>query len=255
MSKVKVTIEGKEHEVELPAGYIAEESLNDKYVKKEFFESEVQRRVKAAKENAKSELKGDSEFFLTVAKERGIPLTEDGKYKPPAKPDLDIDKIKSEVEHSIREKEIVPRDQKLNKLLLSKLHGELIQAASAVGIKKSLIESLSDGAAPPIVNMVKDYFGYDEENDYWVVRDGDKFRYSNNPNNARPYMGAKEFLEGLKKQDSWKDFFEDTRQRGSNYQGSTTGSAGTKKRSEMTPQEKAAYVQEHGREAFQKLPG
>jgi hypothetical protein len=253
--KIKVNIEGKEHEVQLPEGYISEESLNDKYVKKDFFESEVQRRVKAAKENAKNELKSDTDFFASAAKERGIPLTEDGKYKPPSKPDIDIDKIKSEVEQNLREKEIAPRDQRLNRLMQSKLHGEIIQAASAVGIKKSLIESFNDGVAPPIVNMVKEYFGYDEENDYFAIREGDKFRYSNNPNNSRPYMGAKEFLEGLKKQDSWKDFFEDTRQRGSNYQGTQSGGKPTaKKRSEMSRAEKIAYVEEYGQKEFEKLP-
>ncbi len=253
--KIKVEIEGKEHEVELPGGYISEDSLGDKYVKKDFFEQEVQRRVKSAKENAKNELKSDNEFFAAFAKERGIPLSEDGKYKPPSKPDIDIDKIKSEVEQNLRDTEIAPREQKLNKLLQSKLHGEIIQAASAVGIKKSLIESFNDGAAPPIVNMVKEYFGYDEENDYWAIRDGEKFRYSNNPNNSRPYMGAKEFLEVLKKNDSWKDFFEDTRQRGSNFQGTQSGSsAQTKKRSEMTAKEKSDFIKEYGDAEFRNIP-
>jgi hypothetical protein len=254
--KIKVTIEGKEHEVELPEGYISESDLSDKYVKKEFFENEIQRRVKTAKQKSREELQSDGEFFISLAKERGVPLTEDGTYKPPKDNDIDINKIKSEVEQALREREIAPRDEKINRFLRRSLTTDIVQAAAAAGIRKNMIEPLQEGAEPPIVNMLKDYFSYDEKNDYWAVRNGEGFAYSSNPTDSRPYQGAREFIESLKKNQTWADFFEDNRQRGASYSGKQQAGVGAVKslKDFKGPGDKAAFIREHGLDKFKALP-
>lgn len=254
MPKIKVVIDGTEHEVDLPQEYIHESEITEKYVSKEVVDDLIKRRIKNAKENASKELAKDVNFFVQLAKERGIPVTDDGEYKP--NKDVDVSKIRAEIAQTVREQEIKPLETKIQKLLSSQLQAEIVQSASEAGISKALLTPVIPGTPPPIVNMLRDYFAYDSESEQWVVKDGEHYRLSTTPASGKPFMGVREFIFSLQKNDSWSNYFEDTRQRGSNYQRNITGNFKhvSTKADLKTVEDKVNYIKEYGREAFEKLP-
>ena len=152
--KIKVNIEGQEHEVDLPEGYVHKDEINEKYVDKSLLDTETKRAAFSARKTARDSLKRDKEFWVEMASEYGVPVGEDGTYKKP-KDDIDINKIRTEVEQNILEKEVKPREEKLDRLLQQGLYTDIIQAAASVGVRRQLLEPLQEGVAPPIVQMVK----------------------------------------------------------------------------------------------------
>jgi hypothetical protein len=253
---IKVAIDGKEHEVQVPEDqFVPKEDLDDKYVLKSFHESQLNKAGASTRKSVEEELRNSDKFFAELAKSKGVPIDDSGKYKKPEGEKIDIEKIRNETADAIREKEVGPLSQKLGRLLDSQLVAETIQAGSEAGIKRSLMRSIRDGAPPLIVSLVRDQVAFDEEHNYFALKNGEKFEYNPNGNETRPYKGIRELFEGMKKDQAYADYFEDTRQRGSGFQGKQSGSGMVvKKRSEMTATEKSEYIKEFGSDEFRKLP-
>lgn len=225
-------------------GYLSPDNVKESYVKKSYFESELNDRIGRAKNKTREELKADEEFLKAAAQEHGLDLEELKKKK-----DIDLDAMKA----SWEEENLKPIKNKFESLLSRAKQSDIIQAAANSGIKDAFIKDVSGNI--PIVNMFSGSFEYDPETQTTYVKGQDgNFVQSNNPSNDKPYKTASEFFEELRGNESYAEYFKNEKQGGSGYSGGGKKGATTKKRSEMSDTEKMAYIKENGREAYEKLP-
>lgn len=242
MSTFKTTIDGKEIEVNLPDGYLSPEDVQSQYVKKDFFETEIQRRVNSAKANAETSLSTNPDFIQKILSSKGVeidPTT--GKIKGS---DIDIEKVKNQ----FFEENVKPLKSKLENVRRKQLESEIISTAAQIGVKEEFLKPVVQGAKPVIVQMVESAFGYDDEREIWAVKENDKFKYSSNPTQSNPFAGPVDLFKEMKAKAEFKGFFRETTQTGSNYSGGQSSHGGqTIKRSQfdtLTPTEKHKAIKE-----------
>lgn len=224
-------------ENESPQGFIPTARMQD----------EVKRRVTSAKKNARNELAADDEFVRELIEGRGGELREDGTIKGAAK---DV----RQLEDQWKAKHLMPLQQKIDdsskqieRFRTKALEADVLQAAAEAGVKPAFLKPLTDNAEAPIVTMLKSSFAYDSDTDRWGLKEGDSFKYGPD---GRP-AGAKHLIESLKANESYAEYFQPVKLKGSNYQGNDSTSNNRK----FTPEQIAAMTDaeyEANREAILK---
>lgn len=254
---IKVTIDGKEHEVEddalsMPDGYglITPDNIPDGFYRKEAMESKIQERIKKAKDNAKSDLLEDSGFNKEVLSKYGIQLDDDGSPKG-IKTSSDVEKIKKEVAEQIKadyESKLQEKDSKLNSLLGKGKKSSIIEGASKIGIDGKYLEPLVEGGNPYLVREVEDQFEWNDEISDYALKDKDgTFAVDGNG-----FVTTEKFFQ--KNQEKFKHMLKDTRQRGSNFNGQgKAGEAIKGNPKDWGRSEKLDFISKHGRDGYKEL--
>lgn len=240
----KVQIDGQDDPVEVSSDAIqwGEDESPDGYVPREKMQSEIQRRVSSAKENAKDKaretLREDDEFTRSIVTDRfGIELDEDGnpQLEDGADPEKIAQRIEQEKVKPLQSK-IEEKDETISTLRARDRRRAIMEAAQEAGVKPHLLKAPSEGADPLIVQMTKDNFAFDPEHDMWAETEGEDFRYSSSPKEGAPFAGPVEFFKRLKKSGEYEEFFTDDRPEGTglgNTGASEDGETITVKREEV----------------------
>lgn len=233
-----------------PAGYIAESDVKEKYVPKEFMQSEIARRLKGKADP--DTLLQDETFRAKALETWGV--KPDGQKKPSGE---DVEKLYGQWEQkhvTPLKEQLAGHLQEVQSLRTRDLYGQLVSAA-APHVNEQLLQSPVAGQAPPIVHLLAPYFGYDEEHKGWFVKDGDGFAFAAKPEKGAPYKTAAEFLTEWAANKANAAWIKDQRQRGAAFQQAATGATAIKSRADFkSDAEKSAFIREHGTEAFQQLP-
>lgn len=210
MAKVKVMVEGKETEVELPAGYLSPDEVRAGFVSKEAASQLVEDRIGRYAKKAKQELLDDEEFRKEALTTWNIKPGEKGTGK--ATP--------AEIEEALKEMErtkVTPAlklvDElkgKIGTLTRSQLHSQIIAEATAAGVQRQFLKPLPGSKVPAIIGMIDQHFGFDETVNDWLVRnaDGKSFAVSGEAGAAHPYKGVKHFFADFAKDPDFRGFLE-----------------------------------------------
>lgn len=186
------------------------------YMPKAAFQTELNRRVAAIAGKAKSEddFLQDEDFRVKAIEAWGIkPQGEQanqaltGEQLAQAQKDWEKKHLSPVAERATR------AETRVQQLLHRDLHAQILATAGELGIKKSLLKTPVEGATPPIVNLLANYFGLDEEAGSWFTKEGDGFAFSGTPSAQSPYKSVSEFIREWTENEG-KDFLEDVRQRG-----------------------------------------
>lgn len=224
----KVTIDGKEVEVELPEGYLSPDLVSEGFMRKETFMPEVERRVKTMNKGmVKSDDLLENEDFLTkMLLKQGKELFDSEKAKKGKKGDSDVDAMLAqrlaEAQTDWRKKELTPLQENLIKtegtistLRARILNGQILQESINLGIKESFLKSPSEGGIVPIVSMLRGTFRYDNEhNEFFVSKSDEEFEFSNKPEEGHPYKTVSEFMIDWAGRKENVDFVDIERKRG-----------------------------------------
>lgn len=197
-------------EVESSAIQYGEDEGPDGFVTTAHLSNEVQRRVTAAKKNARKSLQDDDDFFTELAQSRGYEFREDGRLKGSTRDDAD-------------------REERWKKQHLAPVHTQLTQAQETIeSLRQTQRENeillFADGVKPTLrdafLREASSKLSLDEETGQWALKDGDSFRYTSEGSLA----GAKELIEDMKQ--SQPDWFISSKMRGSGYQGNDGDASG-----------------------------
>lgn len=235
--KVKVKIGDQVHEIEHTEIQLPEQhklalyrdgAAPEGFVSTDFMNQEVRRRTEGMVK--KEALLDDNDFWKQMATKRNIQLGDDGQ--PVKAKDVDVQKLYQDwtKEHVDPLKTHVDTltGQNTNLLRGMKRAG-LLQAAEKLGIKKQFRVRPDKDTPSAVEAMFENAFEFDAEtNDFAVVekREADKvtFRYGSNPQERR-YAGFEDYFGSLRKNDAFKDWFEDNRP-GATGLGDTGGHSG-----------------------------
>lgn len=205
----KVTIDGKEHEVELDAITFADDEVPSGFVTTAHLAQEVQRRVGAAKRNARAQLLSDDDFWKEVAAARGIELREDDLMPKGASKDAKALEERLMAQHVNPLRAQLDEANKLVDTLRSKqLESDILRHAD--GVKKGLRDAF--------IREVSSRLSLDDETGQFGVKDGDTFKYAADGE----LYGAKHVIEELRQ--AAPDWFADTSMKTPDIKG--TGPAG-----------------------------
>ncbi len=110
-------------------------------------------------------------------------------------------------------------------LLQEKLYSQIIAAAAAAGVEKSLLKPLTKNTLPPIVSMLKDVFAFDTDTKQFLVESdaGDGPAFSDRPTADHPFKDVEEYVDQWAANKDNAKFIEVTAQRGPNLQGTVGG--------------------------------
>lgn len=217
--KMKVTIEGKDVEIDVPAGFMSEADVKQSYMPTVVFEDELKRRtasiVNKQREEIRQQLLQDDEFKAQASETWGLKQKEAELQKTAAET---VERQRKEWEKT----QLEPLNQKLTKtqgqaerLLRSKLAADILSAASEAGVAKALLKPVAPGQLPAIVNLVSSAFKYDEQTDsFYVVKADGEFAWASNPTQDHRFKDVSEFLKEWATDKGNAMFVEDTRQRG-----------------------------------------
>ncbi len=209
MAKVKVMVEGKETEVELPTGYLSPDEVKAGFVAKDAVTQIVEDRIGRYAKNAKKELLEDKEFQTEALTAWNVKPGEKGGKATPA-----------EIEAALQEQErtkITPALKlvedlkgKIGSLTRSQLHSQIIAEATAAGVHRQFMKPLPGSKMPAIIGMIEQHFGFDETVNDWLVRnaDGKSFAVSGEAGAAHPYKGVKHFFSDFVKDPDFRGFLE-----------------------------------------------
>lgn len=227
MAKVKVMIEGKETEVELPQGYLGPDEIKASYVAKDAVTQIVEDRIGRYAKNAKKELLADEEFRTEALAAWNIKPGDKGKGS--ATP-AEIDAALKEFERTTHAPILKERDalkERIGTLTRSQLHAQIIAEATAAGVDRKFLKPLPGSKVPAIIGMVEHNFGFDEQINDHLVRtpDGKSWAVSGEAGAAHPYKGVKHFFADFAKDPEFRGFLE-PQQQGAGLQG--TGNNGGK---------------------------
>lgn len=193
---------------------------------------------------------------------------EDAGYDPDQA--LELAKKADEYEHNQAKKQ--GNVEKLTQQLEEKYNGKINElneklttkdkALRDVLVSDRLNQAMNDlgavtGASKALIPYAERFINVQEEDGKYNVvvldEDGDP-RW--NPDGS--YMGIKEFLQELRTDDVWSNFFQQSNHSGT---GSTSGNSkakgggknAPKSKANMSPQDKVAYIAENGRDAYLAL--
>lgn len=201
---IEVEIDGTKHKVPLPEGFLSADSVSAEYMRKDTFESELGKRALSIAKNkgyAKpDDLMSDEEFIKKLMEAQGLVKKGDpgggGDNKPTAEQ-------VAALQADWRAKEVAPLEEKLagsegrNKGLIEKiLESSILQAGALAGVKERFLKPAAPGQKAPLVSMMGNMFGFDEEHsEHFVVKpDGEGFVITSDGNSGKPYKGVSEFL-------------------------------------------------------------
>lgn len=224
---IKVQFEGREIEVELPAGYMSAAEVEEGYVPKTTMEATIQSRLKGTV--SKSKAAEDPEVVSAVKAKHG--LVDKG-----SKPDAStLDSYKAQFEQEYNTTRLAPveadRDKyksRVEKLTSAKKQADIISACAEAGVKKAWLKPQPNGGAPLAVAVFGSMLDLDEERDAFYVRNpsGAGFLPSAKAG-AEPWKTFGEHLGSLKSDADFGHMFESEVQSGPNAQ-PARGANGTK---------------------------
>jgi hypothetical protein len=242
--KVKVTIDGVEKEIELD---------DEKFMTVEQHKLRLGTQIKKRLDRHSAELLQDEEFVAKVLQSKGI----DPKNPKGSGKETDTEAVQR-AQQDVRAREVEPLKKQLEeaggkltttrkKQLVSELETHLIAGGVDKGIARRLAE----------VEVNRDVFGFDEEHEGWAVKEGDGFAFSPNATKERPYKGVEHFAADWVKDKANAPFVTGQQQKGPGVQqtqlGGGTGSV--KSKADLkSPQDSAAFIKEHGFDAYAALP-
>lgn len=229
--------------VEPPEGLLPASQVEENYVSKDHFESEINRRIASAKTNERKAVKDDDEFLQEVAKSKWGVKFKDGK--PVTGSDVDVEEIRQSVKDSIYKDEVEPLKNENSQLRQTTLSNAVMRAATKLGVKKEKLQEVYKGKSLLELQAL-DHFEYDPETGQWAKRkaSGDGFEITSKSDSKHPYVGPEEWVEKLKKDPNYKDWFEDNTQQGSGFNG---GSGGPKNPNDEFEQKKQTVRQIRGK--------
>lgn len=245
-----VTIEGKEHQVapdsvKAPEGWAIVPPDADPsdfgLVRKTAMEAIIKDRVHQAKQSALKDAANDELVSQAVLSKYGVAL-KDGK--PVGVEGANIDEIKQTLHKEIKanlEREYAPIRRENSQIKTNLVEQNLKTAAATSGVRKGLVDM--------VAKSYSSNFGIDGDGNIYQ-RDGDGFKLDGNGERVTP---AK-YFESIKKSTDYADLFDNTKQPGG-YGG--TGGSGippaTTKKDLKTREDKAAFINMYGRDAYEKL--
>ena len=248
MPLIKVSYEGKEIEVEQPSGVFTQEQVDESYlpratVKDQYvLQTEFDKRFKNWVPKAKAA--EDPEVIGTVL-----------KANPPKDQPEGLEEHRAKWE----ETDLKPKVEQLEQLQ-ARLTRSAVSNAAAKYFADEYSKPPKEGQPSYMETLFDGRIKFDTDLGYPVALDeAGKPIPALQPTNTRPYAGADEFYGSIAKDETYKRFLKPGEQNNdSRYQGGKGGEGASatsgKKRSEMTPQEKAALVAEIGNEAYLNLP-
>lgn len=227
MAKVKVMIDGREHEVDLPEGYGQKADFQQEFTSR--FDGEFERRAKTLKASTRDELSKDDEFVKAILAARGI----DPDAKPPvSKPDTaEINALRTRWESA----ELEPVRTKYTALeaqytsTLSRiLEQEIENAAREAGVRPEMLMRIGS-SKPAIVSQLRDAFTFDADTGYHALKGkGDRLVPAASGSDDRPWAGALDYLQQLKTDKQYAGLFVTAApQTGAKLQGGTSQNGGT----------------------------
>lgn len=197
---ISVIVDGKQVEIPRPEGLMTAEEVASTHVPKSYFESEIARRVKGRV--SREELLADQSFVEEVA-------TKHGFVKAGAPEAADLPAFRAKVLAEFERSAVQPLkaraeslESEVNKLRADTLHAEIIRAAAAAGVRKSLLQ----GDNPMIAGMFSSYFGFDRETGGHYLRDGNGFAPS--AQGRTPYVTPSEYIARWAADPQNRDFVE-----------------------------------------------
>lgn len=209
MAKVKVMVEGKETEVELPAGFLGPVEIQAGFVAKDAVTQIVEDRLGRYATNAKKELLANQEFKVEALASWNIKPGEKGGKATPA----EIEEALKEMERTKLTPALKLNEElkgQIGSLTRSQLHSQILAEATAAGVQRHYLKPLPGSKVPAIIGMVENNFGFDETNKDWLVRaaDGKSFAVSGEAGAAHPYKGVKHFFADFAKDPDFRAFIE-----------------------------------------------
>lgn len=230
MAKITVTIDGKQSEVDVPdeqiqaAGFMQTGKFNEELTRRGVSLATKQGYVKPDEMT--------NEQIEALAKTKGVKF-ETVVQNNPADTATAIQeavaKKRTEWERAeldpIKTKNTALEEEGAN-LLQQKLHSQIIAAAAAAGVEKSMLKPLTKNTLPPIVSMLQDVFAFDTDTKQFLVLadDGEGPAFSDRPTADHPFKDVEEYVDQWSANKDNAKFIEVTAQRGPNLQG-TMGSA------------------------------
>jgi len=211
MAKAKVMYEGKEIEVELPAGYLSPDEAKASMIAKDAVESIVSDRLVRHTKSVKKELLQDEEFRTEALTAWNVKPGEKGKGSATSAEEIEAAiKEADRTRYQPLQKENDTLKGKLTALTRSQLHAQIVAEAAAAGVKKAYLKPLPGTKVPAIVGMIEQHFGFDDEVSDWLVRnpDGKSFAVSGESGAPHPYKGVRHFFTDFSKDPEFRDFLE-----------------------------------------------
>ncbi len=260
-----VNIEGKEHTVSLDAikldeGHriVSAQDLERDYIPREKTQGDDAEYVLAA--SMRQRYKNYVHRQKALEDEKIVQAVLD-KHAEPLKSES-LEEAKKQWDKAHAEPLRAERDQAVQNLtdFRAKLIRESVQAGAS-GVWDDQFTKAPKGRKSYIASQIEGDFDYCDDYGYVAARrrgtTGEwEFVPSNNPTAERPFMDAAEYQRYLATQDDWKAFAKNERittPPGGAPRGDRAGQS-TLRRSDMTAKEKAAYVNEHGKEEYLALP-
>lgn len=240
MAKVKVMVEGKETEVELPAGYLSPDEIKTGFVAKDAVTQIVEDRIGRYAKNAKKELLEDAEFQKEALSAWNIKPGEKGGKATPAEIEAALQEVeRTKVAPAL--KQVEELKGKIGSLTRSQLHSQIIAEATAAGVQRQFLKPLPGSKVPAIIGMIEQHFGFDEAVNDWLVRnpDGKSFAVSGEAGAAHPYKGVKHFFADFAKDPDFRGFLE-APQKGAGLEKGGAGGTTTVSRSDPRAMGEAA---------------
>lgn len=202
--------------VEAPEGFRTQEEIENEFVSKDYFQSEVSRRLKNATKNARQELAEDDEFIRKQIRKRGGEFDDDGNLKTPK--DVDIDKLTEDIRSEILEEEVEPLRSENQSLKSTQLSSQILRKGQKMGLTKDALRPIKSGRSA-IEIMAEDNFQYHPEKKTWAQVDEE----GNFLGGANGLRTIDDWYKDLKKEDDYQDWFKDQRQEGSGFNGGGGG--------------------------------
>lgn len=257
MTKITRTVEidGEEHEVEVD---LEGEGLLTKDEFKSRMSDEVQRRVEAAKREAREgrytldDLAEDEELREELIARHPELFSGDGNGDGSETTGFTEEELERRLE-KLRKKELEPLQQELEsyqseaeRLRVEKLDREVVEAAGELGVRRGLI--------PLVKRFYRDQMDYSADHREWFKRDGDGFEPSVDDDFDGDYVTVLEDLKQRKASGDFDDWFESSTREGAGYGGSEGGGKGSPGSiNDMSEQDRMDFIEEHGYPAYQKL--
>ena len=211
-----VQVGDEAHAVDL-SGFVSKSTVSEGYVAKDFFESELSRRVSAAKKGLvkADDLLNDEDFIGRVVETHGPSLAERLRVQPK---EADLETIRTQV----RANEVTPLTEKVEALegTLGKLQRRSFDA--------TYLEAAKDVVAPGVLELLQDRVyslsqWSDEAGEHVIVDAEGKPRLSPTLGEGRShsFMTVGDYLDSLEKGGKHKEWFVGRRKSGAD-----TGPAG-----------------------------
>ena len=254
---ITVEVNGEEHEVPAPKGWVSEEVLREGYVPKSTHHAAVRNEVKEATKGLvnRDDLFEDDEFVKQVAERRKDDLISmlGVNTAPAGKPDEDrVQRIAQQIE----EQKVTPLRKELEGALgeVEKWRNRGFEADIAEAFSEFGVET-EDGMVGPRKKYLRDLAAFDEELGAWVVKaeDGTPDFVVGEDGKPRPKTIV-DVVRDMRKSGKYPGWFRGETRSGVGFKGSGAPGGGQKKRGEMSAAEKAEYIGEHGTAAFLDLP-